>query len=527
MIARRRTHSGIARSCESAARRTATRAVLVIIASLFELIAPNARGADLSSAVIRGSSVYSAAELFPVYRGQLGKPITVEGARAIVRALAAKYEADGYSRPQVRVDDALIAAGVLRVDVLETRIDEVTISGDPGPHRARLERLGAQLAGSAPVRQENMQTALRRMRELPGLTVAASTEAAADQVNVYRLDIDTTFDALTGAVRLSNRGTEEVGPEFVLGQVVANGLFRGQTNIGLLFGAALDYDEYRGLGVLANVGVGNAGGRIAATGFRSRSDPQEAIVDRDDSYLRDRVSLRYTRPVAGLARANLSLFGGLDLDDLTIRRVNVSLRDERLRMLETGASATWRGGAATQYATTLELVKGLDGLGSGLTALDLATDSRSVDFTLTRMTFVRLTRLSERWTLRLDGFAQTSAYVLPYNERFKIGGDRLGRGFEVAEIAGDQGIGAKIEGRRRLAGVPAALGRTSVYAFYDLGAAWKQDFPGRESAATGGIGFATQGRRASGMIELAQPLTHADVEGSTGLSIFAELSITF
>jgi hemolysin activation/secretion protein len=116
---------------------------------------------------------------------------------------------------------------------------------------------------------------------------------------------------------------------------------------------------------------------------------------------------------------------------------------------------------------------------------------------------------------------------LPYNERFKIGGDRLGRGFEVAEIAGDQGIGAKVEARRRLINAPTQLGRTSVYGFYDVGAAWKQDVAGRESAATTGFGFATQGRRTSGSIELAQPLTHPDVEGSVDLSLFAELAINF
>lgn len=104
---------------------------------------------------------------------------------------------------------------------------------------------------------------------------------------------------------------------------------------------------------------------------------------------------------------------------------------------------------------------------------------------------------------------------------------RLGRGFEVAEIAGDQGIGAKVEARRRLIDAPVSLGRTSVYGFYDVGAAWKQDIAGRESAATAGLGFATQGRRTSASIELAQPLTHSDVEGSVDLSLFAELSIEF
>ena len=73
---------------------------------------------------------------------------------------------------------------------------------------------------------------------------------------MYRLDVDTDFEPVSGSVRISNRGTDEAGPNFVLGQVVANGLLGGETNLGVLFGAATDYDEYHGLGLLANVGVG-------------------------------------------------------------------------------------------------------------------------------------------------------------------------------------------------------------------------------------------------------------------------------
>src|SRR4030095_1772374 len=112
------------------------------------------------------------------------------------------------------------------------------------------------------------------------------------------------------------------------------------------------------------------------------------------------------------------------------------------------------------------------------------------------------------------------AYVCLYGEVFKIGGDRLGRGFEVAEIAGDQGLGAKVEGRSQLRNAPPSLGRASLYTFYDIGAAWKHAARGRESAATAGFGFATQGDRFSGTLELAKPLTHADVEGRKDLRLF-------
>ena len=104
-------------------------------------------------------------------------------------------------------------------------------------------------------------------------------------------------------------------------------------------------------------------------------------------------------------------------------------------------------------------------------------------------------RFADLWSVRFDGFAQNSGYVLPDSERFKIGGDRLGRGFEVAEIAGDSGIGGKLELRRDLMNTESFIGRLSAYGFYDIGAAWKQDAPGRESAATAGTGLAIAGRR--------------------------------
>lgn len=276
--------------------------------------------------------------------------------------------------------------------------------------------------------------------------------------------------------------------------------------------------------MLSNVGIGAAGARLSFTGFRSRSNPREPVVDRDDSYLRDRVTLGYTRPLASVSRAAVTLAATLDLDDLTIARSGFMLRDERLRMLDVRSSWRWRSGA-TQYAWTTDLIKGLGGLNSGLTARDLIADRRRADFTLTRSTFTRLTRYGEAWSMRIDGLLQHTAYVLPYGQRFKIGGDRLGRGFEVAEIAGDQGLGAKLEERRQLPRAPAALGRVSVYAFYDIGAAWKQDLPGRESAATAGFGFGTQSERVSGSLELAKPLTHADVEGRKRLALFAEVSV--
>jgi hemolysin activation/secretion protein len=71
------------------------------------------------------------------------------------------------------------------------------------------------------------------------------------------------------------------------------------------------------------------------------------------------------------------------------------------------------------------------------------------------------------------------------------------------------------------------IGRVSAYGFYDFGAAWKDDLPGRESAATAGTGLAVSGAALTGYLEVAAPLTGPDIEGQRKASIFAEVSYRF
>jgi hemolysin activation/secretion protein len=178
-----------------------------------------------------------------------------------------------------------------------------------------------------------------------------------------------------------------------------------------------------------------------------------------------------------------------------------------------------------QHLLALQWRQGLDALGSRLDARDLRIDQRREDFGLMRLQYTQLTRVREQWLVRLDVLGQQSSYVLPDAERYKIGGERLGRGFEVTQIAGDQGIGAKAELRREFANAPVMLGRPSVYAFYDFGVAWKQDRRDQQSATTSGLGIAFDYGRVTGYLEVAKPLTHADVEGERETRVFGELSM--
>ena len=481
----------------------------------------------LTTVVVTGSSIYSPPQLFTAYSPQLGAPISVASARAVSSSLTELYASDGYVRPEIRLDDTLTGHGVLGVSVFEAQITSVVFEGEPGRHRAKLERIARDLQAARPLRSDDVPQALRAMRSIAGLAVTATTRRDAVVRNGFELVVKADYTPVDGVVRMNNRGTDQVGPNFMIGQLFANGLFGGRQKIGLIFAAANDTEEYLGGGLYLDAPLGDGGARANALVFRSRSAPNEAPVNFDYEYTRDRATLKFSLPLHQGSASAFSFSGGFEADDLTIDRAGAIFREDRLRIAEAALRSNWRSAHAVQYSANLTLRKGFDGFGGGLQAADLAVDHRRADFLLTQLTAIVYRRLGERWSARLDAFAQHTGHVLPDSERFKIGGDRLGRGFEVAEIAGDRGIGGKLELRREVANTESFAGRVSAYGFYDIGAAWKQDIPGRESAATAGTGLAIQGAALSGYVEVAAPLTGPDVEGKRNASVFAELAYRF
>jgi hemolysin activation/secretion protein len=483
--------------------------------------------AALTTVVVSGSTVYDTPRLFGAYRGELGKPITRESARAVTTALAELYVTDGYVKPEVRLDDTLAARGVLRAQLAEAQITRVVFEGEDGRFRDALARIASKLEASKPLRRDDIPDALRSMRAIAGLAVTATTRRDASTPNAYELVVRSDFSPIDGVVRMNNRGTDQVGPNFLLGQLFANGLLGREGKIGLIFASATDPEEYLGGGLYFDAPLGGRGTRGSAMLFTSHSAPNEAPVDLVDEYTRDRATLKVSHPLRQGSDLTLTLTGGFEADDLTIDREGVVVREDRLRVFEGGLRSAWRGEHGMQYSANLALRKGVNAFGAGLQALDLPVDERDAGFLVAQLNGSSSRRFADKWTVRLDGFAQYSDDILPDSERFKIGGDRLGRGFEVAEIAGDRGVGAKIELRRELVNTESFFGRLSAYGFYDFGAAWRRDAPGRDSAATAGSGFAITGASLTGYLEVAAPLTGPDIEGQREASVFAELSYRF
>jgi hemolysin activation/secretion protein len=500
---------------------------VVIIGAL--LVSAAARGESpplLNSAVIRGSSVYAAPALFATYRARLGQPLTAEVATGVARALGQMYEHDGYSRPEVLVDQRLMANGILRLEVFEPRFTQVRFTGSPGPYAQQLARLGARIQDSNPVRPQEVRRTLQAMRALPGLAIVESVARDAAVRNAFILTLASSYQPVEGLVRLSNRGSKEIGPWFVDGQVVANDLLGLQEKLGALVTATTDYQEYHAGGAFVDLPVSNAGTHLSLLGLYSYSVPHVSPGDPVDTFRRTLVQLRVLQPLVNTGSANLVLVGGLDVDNQITDEDAALLRDDRLRIVDLGFQAAWAAFQATRYNVVFDLRQGLDALGSQLYAQDLVPDLRRRDFLLWRGQITQLTQLDEHWTLRLDALLQHSGYVLPYSEQLTIGGQVLGRGFEISQVAGDSGGDGRVE-LRRLVSRLGGSGELSLYGYYDYGAVWSQDGSPSQSAAVSGIGVALTRGTLAASVEVAQPLIHPDVDGSRSPRVLVDITKTF
>src|SRR5687767_9648857 len=154
----------------AATARARCRAAAVIIALAFAgLTSPRVSGADtsvlataappapvLTTVIVDGATAYAAPQLFAAYRDQLGRPISRDGARAIVAALAELYLRDGYVKPELNLDESRAARGVLRVQVQEAQVSSVIFEGDDGRFRAALAEIGARLEHARPLRKDDI-----------------------------------------------------------------------------------------------------------------------------------------------------------------------------------------------------------------------------------------------------------------------------------------------------------------------------------------------------------------------------------
>jgi hemolysin activation/secretion protein len=446
----------------------------------------------IKSAELIGATAYSQAELAHVLDGLTGPAVPLERIEAARAALLTRYRQDGYTYTTVRVR---IHGDTLRVTVTEPHIVAVRLSQDIGPAGLRVLAFLNHLADGQLLRQQELERWVLLANDVPGVTVRAVLDPAANDPGAITLRAIVERQAVNGTLRADNRAFRQTGPNELL--AVAD--FNSFTSLGdrseiTLYHTTNDTNTFGQAS--EEFFLGDSGLKLRIYGGAGESTPSDNLRALGYDGVTRIFGAALSYPYIRSRQHNLTFaaqFDGVESDiayDVFGHASRASF--DSLRILRGNAtdvlSDIWLGPAfGATNNTSVTVSQGLPAFGAvGNDSTTLPRAHERVDFTKATVQFDRLQYLFSPYiyngtasAVNIDlGLAgQYSNNILPPEEKFYLGGPDFNSGFYYGQVTGDRAATGRFE--PQLVTALPTLPRTSIvpqatfYTFADWGEVWE------------------------------------------------------
>jgi hemolysin activation/secretion protein len=486
----------------------------------------------LSGLVVEGATVFPQSELAALYEGLLARQVTLEDIYKVAAAIGKKYTDAGYILSRVSVPGQEVELGIIRIRVVEGHLENIIFEGSVKGPTDLLQAYAKKITESQPLRREVLERYILLMNDLPGVSAVRRLVPVPGREGAYNLVITLNQDAEYGFARFDNRGSRFSGPFQGWAGAGLNSAFGRWNNAQARFVTATQTSELTFGDLAYSEVVGADGTKLSAGVSASFSEPGHTLA-------RDKVKTRGLFGSLGaeypLVRSRRQdLFVGAQLTALDSFRDELGSRvtHDKIRVLRLSTRYGVLDGLDGRNNVNLMLSRGL-----GLMAATQAGDSlvsrtgAPSDFTKLNFDVSRYQPFGPRWGLLAVVAGQRSATKLFLSEQYGVGGEYIGRGYDPAEIAGDDALAGKIEVQWTSPEEGGFLTQYQYYLGYDHGATWlrssRDDFE-LASASLGARLLLKGGYFAS--LEIAKPLTRqvaALGDNGNDLRLFFVLSANF
>lgn len=405
-----------------------------------------------------------------------GTSATLAQLQSLADAVTRYYRQRGYFVAVAYVPRQTVEDGVVTIQVLEGKLDQVHVGHSGGYDPARVQRYGEDgLCGQsssctdATLTRARADRAVGLLSALPGVLRAAGTLSPGSAMG----SSDVTLDALPGPRITGALGVDDYGNEYT-GRIRETGDLRWNNPLGIgdLFTADVALSDRWGLGGTRGRGalngvldyslpIGYDGWRVGAN-YTHLLYRLGAPFDVTDAYGGGNEFNAYVAyPILLSPYKHLwvrASYGVKWLSDSVLQET-FHTRDTTVALSVSGDAidTVWKGGL-TQYGASL--TRGLVAYGSGARPVDTpnaAGHFTKLDFTVSRdQTVGYLAHDTQRLSMYGALQGQWSNVNLDSVEKFTLGGPAGVRGYPVGEAVGDEGATATLELRDSFA--MAALG---------------------------------------------------------------------
>lgn len=458
---------------------------------------------------IEGATVFTPAQLRAQTDGYLNREISGADIFGLAQALTAYYRNAGYFLSLVIVPPQTLSDGRLSLRVIEGYVHEVFIDGDERV-RKELIAIGEEIKSIRPLRAEVLERYLLIANEFPG-TQLRSVLTPSDVPGAADLTLIAKIKNVEGFASVDNYGTRYIGPNQAMVGLSANqllgvndqwryiGVGTGDTEMAyhqLAYSQTLNHEGLK-VGVSVSQALTQPGGSLKANDIRGRSEA---------------VSFSLGYPL--LRTRNHSLLGRLvyDVTDIDGSSAGTRTTEDRIRALRAGVSwqllDRWDG----QNTLEFDVSQGVGGTTRG----DPLKSRSGADGMFGKVTFdyTRVQPLSNRWAVTMGVMGQwTGDTPLLSSEQMALGGRKIGKAYESAELVGDRGLALRVEPRYQAASGLAWLPAYQLLGFYEIGEVTQVVVQSAGTPATQSLASAGLGARLflagnlTAQVEAAWPLT--------------------
>jgi hemolysin activation/secretion protein len=454
------------------------------------------RELPVTSIEVRGATVLTKEEIAALVGPYLGRSIRYTELETLRLALTRAYVERGYVTSGARIPDQDVAGGVVRVDVVEGRLAEVTVKTDgrlrPGPIQTRLTREAGGIVNVARIEQT-----LQVLQQEPTIRKVDAVLLPGARPGDSRLEVSLQ-EAAAPNVQLgyANEENPAIGAEAARVRVRWLNLLGYADEIGASYAESDGYEQLEATYALP---LGSRGTRLELRYVDSTSEVIEQAFRQFDIESESRTyAVTLHQPVLRTLGSSIELFAGYE-----DRRSLTSLLGEgfsftpgphagetQLSVVRTGLDATWRG-ARQVFAARVQGSFGLDANDATRNEdLHGVPDAKFTSVLAQMQWAARLPWLGTQFQARLDH--QYAADPLFGLEQFALGGASTVRGYVASALVRDNGTVASAELRVPILAGTGFVPRVELAPFVDWGEAWNTDGRsrgGRETLSGAGLGL--------------------------------------
>jgi hemolysin activation/secretion protein len=481
----------------------------------------------LKGLTVVGNKTIPTSELQKIWQNKLQKNISVADLFQMVQEITNYYRNKGYILTRAILPPQHVKGGTVKVQIIEGFIEKVTVSGTPHGARCQIWAFGNKVTQYRPTTMKSLEKYMLLANEIPATTVKSVLSPSKLTPGAADIELVSTNSPVTGYLSYDNYGTRYIGPQQMTGNLGLNSIFASGDSTQFTLtktprGGELTYGD-----VNYNVPLGAEGIRWITGATKTQTHPEFTLRSQNINGVNKNYYTNFVFPIIRARTQTLNARAGFNVQDshtthLAFNLITGVFEDDTLyrdhiRTLDLGGTYNWSDSLNGANLVSLDYRQGLPIWGyTKDTSPRTAVTSRPGGFAVYSkfvLTLSRLQAIKGPWSAYVLLTGQSSSVPLLTAEQFTFGGPQIGRGYDIAEIIGDQGGSGSLELRYDWAPKNTLYIRSlQFYAFYDAGVVYNEiDTPGlsrRESATSAGAGVRFWfNRYISGNVMWGQPLT--------------------